>query len=854
MQDNPPASSVNAWRGKVAIPKLDRAPPPPPNAGDKSAEDRVQVLVLYTLIIILIKHDPDREPARPAAKEVLISIAISLDLSERVNEDDQKKINDAIEEADDDFTAPTPVASVKSLGKRSRKQYFHGDEDAEESGQHGEAYVTASVGSNEDLDNLNENILRTRESRETGYIGQNSEVQWLRSVQRQAQSGNTDPTGQRYGPPGNDQSAANQRSDALHERRQHEKQGSMRNVTDATFYLDSDSIEVDIAVDPYEIPDPEIAEQLFNCYVRTVHSSFPLLPQNYEDQFRRYLNSVRQARPFQVPEKWRAIMNLVFAIGAKYSHLTKAEWRGDDRDHLIYMTRAVHLLGLKDTIMIISGPDLSLVEATGLLSFYFLVIGHVSRAWIMIGISMRLALALGLHLRNEDRTMDSVRKESLQNTWWSLHAIECLVSSVTGRPPVIAMEDCTVAFPHITPAGGSSGSTNPKGASRQRTSYNTVPTPTSSSASASDKRPPTDSRYFVTHLNITFISHKVLLSLYSPRTAAHSWQFIQRKITELLDELEQWSKASLPTDSETVDSAQHQDRRERFMLRMYYWSTKILITRPCLCRIERRIANESNSSENFNSQAAETCVDAARELTKLFPDQPDPNFIYASGPWWTVVHIIMQSMAVLLLEMAYRGEHLKDEKMDLVECIKKLIRWLRAMQIHDLVAARAYQVVWRILKTCAPSLQSQANELLAEEPESAHQSPPVQPFYTSTKQPYSEPWQPPYYADSQTGDPAALDPRLLQQESLNPLSVDQYDMLPYSTTDPVRLPQAFGNLFVTSFDQGAPVVNMQNLWPPQKIEGYYNMPFFDMNLYQNQQNMQNMQGQDNPDTQYSPPQ
>lgn len=142
----------------------------------------------------------------------------------------------------------------------------------------------------------------------------------------------------------------------------------------------------------------------------------------------------------------------------------------------------------------------------------------------MIGISMRLALALGLHLRNEDPSLDAVRKESLQNTWWSLHAIECLVSSITGRPPVIAIEDCTVAVPNSDSPRRPSNSDNPKGTSRRRTSYDTPPMPTSSSASTSGKRATTESRYFVTHLNITFISQKVLLSLYSPRTAARSWE------------------------------------------------------------------------------------------------------------------------------------------------------------------------------------------------------------------------------------------------------------------------------------------------------------------------------------------
>ena len=206
--------------------------------------------------------------------------------------------------------------------------------------------------------------MRNSQSRQTGYIGQNSEVQWLQSVQRQAERGNTDPHNQRYGPPGASAEAINDRSEALHERRQNARPGSMQHVTDATFYLDSDDIEIDIAVDPYEVPDPEVAEQLFDCYVKTVHSTFPLMPTNFEDQFRRYIRSLKLKRPYHhIPDKWRATMNLLFAIGAKYSHLIGAEWRGDERDHLIYMTRAVQLLGLKDTVIFISAPSLDLVQA-----------------------------------------------------------------------------------------------------------------------------------------------------------------------------------------------------------------------------------------------------------------------------------------------------------------------------------------------------------------------------------------------------------------------------------------------------------------------------------------------------------
>jgi hypothetical protein len=261
-----------------------------------------------------------------------------------------------------------PSVSHSTLGKRSRNQDSSADIPSSDN-NHGEAHVTASVGSNEDLEFLDEDLLRTRESRETGYVGQNSEVQWLRTVQLQAERLDKEPFGLPYGPPGSSQGAAAERSDALHERRQNGNEGSTQHITDSTFYLDSDNIEIDIAVNPYELPSPEVAEHLLDCYMETVHTSFPIIPSSFESQLRRFIQACKDHKSFQVPEKWRALMNIIYAIGAKYSHLIGAEWRGDERDHLIYMTRAVHLLGLNNTVMIISGPDLVLVQAVSYHTF-----------------------------------------------------------------------------------------------------------------------------------------------------------------------------------------------------------------------------------------------------------------------------------------------------------------------------------------------------------------------------------------------------------------------------------------------------------------------------------------------------
>jgi hypothetical protein len=138
----------------------------------------------------------------------------------------------------------------------------------------------------------------------------------------------------------------------------------------------------------------------------------------------------------------------------------------------------------------------------------------VSKAWILVGISLRLALALGLHLRNEDPTAKESSKESRLRAWWGLHAIESLVSGLTGRPPIISLNDCTVPIPNSLAVRSRLSQANPDKVSRRH----------------SDKSPKEAQRltkqeyYLVNHINVAIIGQKVLTSLYSPRTAAKSWE------------------------------------------------------------------------------------------------------------------------------------------------------------------------------------------------------------------------------------------------------------------------------------------------------------------------------------------
>lgn len=206
------------------------------------------------------------------------------------------------------------------------------------------------------LDLLDENLHENDQSRATGFVGQNSEVQWLRTfLLSERADDETAPL--KHFPP----TASN-----------HEQ------VSAVTYYLDHERIEPDFQVDPYGLPAHDVADQLLSLYMDKVHDSFPILPRTpFEDQCRKYFDALRHGAAPRLNTKWQAILNLVFAIGAKYSHLVKPTWEADARDHLVYRARAC-ALGWNESSLE-QHPDLPQIQVAGLLALYYLSVGQVSR-------------------------------------------------------------------------------------------------------------------------------------------------------------------------------------------------------------------------------------------------------------------------------------------------------------------------------------------------------------------------------------------------------------------------------------------------------------------------------------------
>lgn len=234
---------------------------------------------------------------------------------------------------------------------------------------HGESEVSAEASaevSSDETDILDEG------SQATGFIGKSSEVRWLRRLQQDAKSREETPSG----PDGSNNSEAAKRRTEVKAQREQQKPDIP--TKSSTFYLDGDGIEVDYSVERYELPTIEVAQRLLDRYMWTVQDTFPIVSrQTFTDQVRQYYVSIMQGAPFHVPERWLATLNLVFAIGARYSHLTGADWQADSRDHIIYQSRA-HMLNLDEPSLLFQ-PDLMRVQVNALFAFYSSSVGNVNR-------------------------------------------------------------------------------------------------------------------------------------------------------------------------------------------------------------------------------------------------------------------------------------------------------------------------------------------------------------------------------------------------------------------------------------------------------------------------------------------
>jgi len=435
-----------------------------------------------------------------------------------------------------------------------------------------------------------------------------------------------------------------------------------------TYHLD----DIDISfsgkqIDAYALPPRDLANSLINVYFETVHPLFPII---YKGLFENQFEVLYQTQdPGKVAGKWLAIMNLVFAIGARHLSMI-GENKADIWQHVTFFLRA-RLLGALDGGLVFEIATLQNVQAMGLTGMYLLASKQTNRSWNVAGLAIRLAYGMGLHLRNVASTLNAGQKEMRVRVWYSVCYLEATLALITGRPSGLQAHQSSALLPR--------------------------------SGDFDLESDPAQDAYFAALIKLSSIASEVISQLYSTRSRLamqKGWDRVRETMERLDRRLERWRSKLIPclsfNDTPDNNNGNHNYfMSQRIDLALRYHNIRILIFRPCICQLEPG-AREIGFSEEFNRSSAHTCVSSARNIVSLVADTSrDKREQLMKIPSWCVLHCLVVAEAILLLQTVYQRASNVDG--GIIDDMCQVVKWLHEISGNDMASMRTHEQLSKLL-------------------------------------------------------------------------------------------------------------------------------------------------------------
>ncbi|KAJ5369916.1 uncharacterized protein N7496_006008 [Penicillium cataractarum] len=551
-------------------------------------------------------------------------------------------------------------------------------------------------------DHTAEDFNRDEKVRAMGFVGEHSELAWLYKLKRDLDCESSTPVVETP-----DRVSVS--------------------ISSLNYFLDDTEISSLDHVELSKRPPQHIADHLVDVYFQAVHPAFPIIGKGvFLGQYRSFYTNPN-VRP---GKRWIAVLNLVFAIAARYTLLVGDGLEGDGDDHLSYSARAWRLS--IDNVALLDHPNLQQVQVEGLTAFYLLSTGQVNRSWQIIGIAIRSATAMGLNLRSETGSVAQVSKETRYRVWWALFMLDTVLCVRTGRPPSTDPAFCTtpLPIPYIEEDFGIQGivqiidnlSIRNNLMTSLLTSVGGAGTPSASSEASidptyfakagsrkgkeaeqtmmdlNDTITPNISLCFLYGVDLDIVMREAIQTLYAPGATKRSWMEMEIAISNLNTNADKWL-SRLPAEFHFTNldaTATDPFVRQRADLGFRFYNTKLVISQPCLRHLAYQAPSTSPGGALCGTMAG-TCVQMACKMLDMLPTKPDAIWLYGVSPWWCVLHYIMQSTTVLLTELFARTIPGTSEALNLVDKLKKAIAWLREMSAKDPSSQRAWLVCMDIL-------------------------------------------------------------------------------------------------------------------------------------------------------------
>lgn len=365
------------------------------------------------------------------------------------------------------------------------------------------------------------------------------------------------------------------------------------------------------------------------------------------------------------------------------------------------------------------------------------------RAWNLSGLAVRSAQALGLHLQDVSDSVTEETKEFHAYNWFALMTLESMLTLVTGRPAMINPRDCSVTVPRKLAEGKAPRTTTaPSGSSDQRSAMDSrhhtsssgmwKPGPGPSSNRMTIKRTTKVAAiYFVHYVELCMLANEAVGELYQPGIRKKKWANIESRIHRFDRRLFEWKDGVNPPFDVASPSSDPETESCRVALRILFHSARTIINRPCLCRLGKRIQDQSSYSRREDLSSATKCVESARATLSLILHKPESTILHEGTMWWMQLHYLKRALTVLLLELAFRAEHMPSAAGEILAEAKAAVNWLDHIGNSSPEARRTCSNMRKLLRLAAQKVGGDTSDMMTSSEEEAapthpgHQQPPL---------------------------------------------------------------------------------------------------------------------------------
>ncbi|KAF9996897.1 hypothetical protein BGZ65_007529, partial [Modicella reniformis] len=349
-------------------------------------------------------------------------------------------------------------------------------------------------------------------------------------------------------------------------------------------------------IDNLDLPSPEVMTHLLNLHFTYVH---PFLPVFIWSKFLKRLQDRNYTPSFLF------LLNCIFALASRFSDdpIFRTDPAKSETVGVHFADKAREILDI-----LYDSPDLHCVGALCLLAFQQMGTGNGYRAWMYVGISIRMAQHLGLN-RNclkLNPHMPSLDREERNRIWWTCFTADRVLSASFGRPQGITEHDVDATYPEGIDEENIQLEYKLHGA----TSVLTGP-------------PPHSEMNFVFMASLMRILGRVMVSLYSPLSKASSKSKASMTnpapLEQLDKELTDWL-LTLPPHLQ-FRSVQQESGTFVCTLHMTFYAVLILLHRPYSHQSPHSTLNDPSISLSICTSAANNTIEMASNMMRAVDEK-----------------------------------------------------------------------------------------------------------------------------------------------------------------------------------------------------------------------------------------